>query len=209
MTRGRRPEPAALKRAKGNPGRRRIHEPEADTAAAGGSVLSQPPAWLDTRTRVKTAAAKRISALALDIWQRSYPLAEQLRLIKPTDIDAFARWCRYLAEWIEHTCDLDKRGATYETTSPHVWKMLRLNPSAHLRRQTEQALKDLEDRLGFTPAARMRLYQQLAAQQGSLPLDGKPGPADRGRAMPTGEAGASDQAIQSPLGLLNNGARLN
>lgn len=168
-----------------------------------------PPDWLDTSKQVKTAAAKRISARALEVWRRAYPLAEQLQLIRPTDIDAFARWCRYLAEWIEYTCEMDKRGGTYETSSPHVGLMIRLNPAAHLRRQAEQALKDLEDRLGFTPAARMRLFQQLAAQQGSLPLEPRRSPNAAPSATPEAPAVEPVAEWQSPLGFLSAGGRPN
>ncbi len=170
MPRGPRPEPAAIKRAKGNPGRRPIAEPEKPEAAVVVGKL-KPPAWLDTAATVKNARARRLTALTLEIWNRTAALVDQLRLIQGTDVDAFARWCRYMAEWIEYTRDLDRNGATYETSSPHVEKMVRLNPAAHLRRTAELALKELEDRLGFTPSARLRLYQQLAARQNELPLD--------------------------------------
>lgn len=187
MPRGPRPEPAAIKRAKGNPGRRPIAEPEKSEAAVVVGKL-QPPAWLNTAANVKNARARRLTALTLEIWNRTAPLVDRLRLIQGTDLEALGRWCRYMAEWIEYTRDLDRNGATYETSSPHVEKMVRLNPAAHLRRAAELALKELEDRLGFSPSARLRLYQQLAAHQGSLPFDkptetpaDAPAPATSGR----------------------------
>jgi P27 family predicted phage terminase small subunit len=181
MARGRKAQPAAVKEARGNPGRRRI--PKA--AAVEERDLGGYPDWLDT-SAVGTERAIAISALAIEAWRRLKPDLERMKLLKATDGDAFARYCRYLGEFVYFTRYLDEHGATYEAkagTGETLWRPRQEN---RIRKDCEQALKDLGDSMGLTPAARLRIVQQLAAapgQQPNLPLGeqakGNPATANR------------------------------
>lgn len=210
MTRGRRPQPAAIKRAKGNPGRRPIAEPVEQPAevavappaqAPAGRSPAVPPAWLDTAAE-GSEQAREMSRLARAMWDKLQPVAAALNLVKDSDINAFARYCRYCAEWIFHTRTIDREGATYVTSSEHVETLIRPHPAVRFRKDVEHALKELEDRLGFTPAARLRLYQALAAQPPELkelPVGGRADePAEEAPSPPP----APSDAGESPIGFL-------
>lgn len=174
--RGRKPDPAAIKAAKGNPGRRPIAvepSPEEDdgldrdleleaTEVEDAKVTA--PQWLNT-SDLKTDAAKFISALTDDIWRELHGALVGLNLLKSTDENAFARYCRYMAEWIYWTRTLDREGAYYITTSPHVGELKRPHPAFRFRKDVEQSLKELGGELGLTPAARQGIFQRLAHRQ--------------------------------------------
>lgn len=210
MTRGRKPDPAAIKRAKGNPGRRPIHEPEdlpidetengEEQPAATLPDGAMPPAWLDT-SELNTPEAKEISAWAVQIWRELYPNLVQLKLLKSTDANAFGRYCRYMAEWIKYTRQIDREGATYTSSSEHVTELKRPHPAVRFRKDVEQHLKDLGESMGLTPASRQRIMMALAGAQGRLPFGGesKP-PPDQ-----PDEKKKPDFADDSggPIGLLN------
>jgi len=161
MARGRRADPAEVKRLKGNPGNRPI-----GAAPAQQEDLSDIPAWLTTDD-VGTDAARRISALAVQIWRRLHGELVKLKLLKSTDENAFGRYCRYMAEWIEHTRTIDRDGHWYTTSSEHVGELRRPHPAVRFRKDVEQALKDLGESMGLTPAARQRIFQQLATAPGA------------------------------------------
>lgn len=215
MPRGRRPKPAAIRKAQGNPGRRPIGEPPEDAAPAQTGEQApapapvesaKPPAWLDT-TSVKTAAARRLSKVAAEVWGGLHGELVRLKLLKATDENAFARYCRYAAEWIEYTKALDREGAWYTTSSEHVAGIIRPHPAFRFRKDVEHALKELEDRIGLTPVARQRIFQQLAGrvppQQPQMPGFGdKPTASGEGAVEPP-QAGDGGDA---PFGFLGSSA---
>ncbi|RIK91757.1 MAG: phage terminase small subunit P27 family [Proteobacteria bacterium] len=170
MTRGRRPEPSAVKKAKGNPGRRRIVD-AAPSSGIDAAALTAPPAWLDTSAAVDSAAARETSALAQKIWNELLPDLQRMQLVQATDKNALARYCRYAAEWVYYTRTIDREGAYYTTSSEHVAEIRRPHPAMRFRKDCEQALKELGETMGLNPAARQRLFQQLAAmgKQPALP----------------------------------------
>lgn len=168
MARGRKPEPAAVKRAKGNPGRRPIVEDPALPVPAG---MASMPDWLDT-SDLGTAAAAEITTLAKRVWAELRPELERINIIAAPDRNALARYCRYMAEWIIHTRTIDREGTHYVTSSEHVGELRRPHPAMRFRKDCEQALKELGEAMGLTPAARQALFIKLAATggQGKLPL---------------------------------------
>lgn len=180
--RGRKPQPAAVKMAKGNPGRRPV------------------PAEPDGKTPGKVAVAPReLAKDARAIWTRMAPELTRLKFLRETDLSAFARYCEHLARWWSLTKDLRKEGETYETNSAHG-NMLRVNPKFMVRERIEKRLEPLEDRFGLTPGARMQIMQRLAAAPPALPAGGLFGETgdDKGDGKtPTPPVG--------PLGLLNRG----
>ncbi len=82
-TRGRKPTPAVVKAAKGNPGKRRaVQEPAAEAVP---SVIGATP-----RTLGKEAK---------DVWKDMAPKLAAMRFVRETDREAFARYCEYVAEF--------------------------------------------------------------------------------------------------------------
>jgi len=98
---GRKPAPAVVKEAKGNPGRRRIGADPVDTSQTGGVA---PPSWL--------------KGDALAVWNRLAPNVARLKLLTPVDAESFARYCRNLSRWLKMQDVLDKEGETYVPLDP-------------------------------------------------------------------------------------------
>lgn len=139
--RGRKPEPAAVKEAKGNPGRRPLPK-EQDAVRA-------------------TEAPKALSRQAKKIWEELAPDLQRMKFLRPTDAHAFARYCEHLTRWWELTKSLRKTGETYESESNHG-KLLRVRPEFLVRERLEKRMEALEDRFGLSPAARQQILQRLA-----------------------------------------------
>lgn len=209
---GRRSQPAAVKEAKGNPGRRRI----ARGAAQADGAIAEPkasagklPDWIDTRKRVRTKDGKvrahRISTLAERIWNFAHPELVRLNLVKSLDEIALGIYCRAVAEYVDCTDTIDREGASYVTSSAHVADIRRPHPAVRQRKEAYQVIKEQGEVLGMNPAARQRLFQALLNRAGQLPLPGHEGapaqPADGGLFPPDGTA--TGIATTSPIGLLN------
>ncbi|QTC88178.1 phage terminase small subunit P27 family [Brevundimonas pondensis] len=141
MRRGPKPAPAAVKQAKGNPGKRRIGaDPVADIAAAGGVA---PPEWL--------------KGGGLKAWNRLAPNVARLKLLTPVDAEAFARYCRNLARWLKMQDELDREGETYESESAHG-KLKRAHPAFLIGDRLARLLEAQESVFGLNPAERQRIF---------------------------------------------------
>lgn len=140
MARGPKPQPAVVKEAKGNPGKRRIgRAPE--TALQLGEVKA--PAWLKGK--------------GVAVWNRIAPVQVKLKLLTPADVETFARYCRNFARWLEMQDALDAGEVTYtvETASGVVH---RPRPEFMIGDRLERQLLAAEDRFGLNPAERQRIY---------------------------------------------------
>lgn len=182
---GRKPKPAEIADAQGNPGRRRVVRPAHETPALSLS----PPKDLP-------AAAKRV-------WQALAPELIRMKLLRLTDVGAFSRYCEHLARWAELTKQLRKDGETYVTESAHG-TMRRICPEFQVRDRLESRLEALEDRFGLTPSSRQQVLRQLSIvipqQQGGDLLDRAAAPVENQAPPPA--------PVSSPIGLLTRG-RLN
>lgn len=190
MARGRKAQPAAVKEAKGNPGRRRIAR-TADDAAR--ELAGAPPAWLDM-SDVGTPLAADMSKIAREVWTSLHADLVRLKLLRSTDENAFGRYCQYMAEWIHFTRVLLTEGYTYRRMLGTGEEALLPHPATKARHTANQALIALGDAMGLTPAARQRIQQQMAqvlpAAQPGLDLEGKSGAA-KGEARGKPLAGGS------------------
>ena len=149
---GRRPLPAEVKRAKGNPGKRKIVDAPLDLVAP-----SAP-----------SSAPKNLSNLARQVWDRMAPRLEELRFLRVTDTPAFARYCTDLAKWWECEMHLRKRGTHYTSKSKHG-TLHRINPSFLIQERLDRRLVAQEDRFGMSPSARQRLMLQIAGMSSGMP----------------------------------------
>ena len=197
--RGPKPQPAAVKQAKGNPGHRPVGADPLAVAAADAdapekalAVAAEPPLWLKGK--------------GLKIWDRLAPRLVSMKLLSPIDAEAFGRYCRSFARWTKMQDVLDDEGETYESESAHG-KLKRAHPAFLIADRLERQLLAAEDRFGLNPAERQRLYAARAAQPafpGELPFGlpptaprgGKQPGTERPAAMPSGRPG-------SPVGFLN------
>src|SRR5688572_1554207 len=156
--RGPKSQPAAVKRAKGNPGHRPIGADPQPAAAQGDAsaektavVAVEAPAWLKKE--------------GLKIWERLAPRLVSMKLLSPIDAEAFGRYCRSFARWEKMQRILDEEGETYESESQHG-KLKRAHPAFLISDRLERQLLSTEDRFGLNPAERQRLYAARAAQPG-------------------------------------------
>ena len=203
--RGRRAQPEAVKAAKGNTGRRPTpaSRPSVDAAPASGTL----PTWLQTKKRIRKAAAERATDLAGEIWAKLQPELARMNLVKMSDEMALGRFCRYMAEWIVYTDILDKEGTFYITTSQFAGELRRPHPAFKQRKDVEQHLKDLGDVLGLSPSARQRLQLQLANNQGlgATPgAHGQPGAGANGDSQTEGGGEQLPMPIAGAVGMLGN-----
>lgn len=162
MARGPKPQPAAIKKQRGNPGKRRmgvdpvLKDAVAIAAAAAPGVA--PPVWL--------------KADALAVWSRLAPRVARLRLLTPTDAETFGRYCRNFSRWLKMQDVLDTDGETYVSESAHG-TLKRLNPAALYALRLDRELSSAEANFGLNPAERQRIFAAKSAS-------GKDDPADDG-----------------------------
>lgn len=159
--RGPKPEPAAVKEAKGNPGRRAVGADPAPTDEGKAKVAA--PAWLKTD--------------GLVVWQRLAPRLAALKLLTPTDAETFARYCKNFARWLKMQKRLDEMGEIYEieTASGTV---RRADPAFVIGDRLERQLVSAEALFGLNPAERQRIFAARATKApGEVDLFGRQPPA--------------------------------
>lgn len=178
--RGPKPDPAAVKIAKGNPGRRRVGaDPKAEEQSR--EIKVAPPSWLKDD--------------GLKVWRRLAPGVEKLRLLTAVDAETFARYCRNFARWLDANKAVDELGMAYDTETGY--ERIRVAMAVSIR--LEPVLERAEDRFGLNPAERQRIFAQRAAvpagdlfgQPSKAPADAAPKPAPK------------PEGPESPVGLLN------
>lgn len=176
--RGRKADAAHVREAKGNPGKRkRAAVPDMPDLPIGA------PDWLTGRD-------------ARTIWKKLHGDLVAAKLLRSTDINAFARYCTYMAEWIGIKRKIDRlKQPTYWTDTNHG-KMKRIEPILIVRDRLEGTLVKLEDQLGLNPRARQAIFAQLAAFTPLPPGDLFGGRRDDDDAPPPSPPEAS------PIGML-------
>lgn len=153
--RGPKPEPAAVKKAKGNSGRRPIGEdPKVEDAkpevSATASVV--PPTWLKDG--------------GLDVWNRLAPRLIAMKLLTQLDAETFGRYCRNFSRWLKMQERLDDKGEVYEIeTASGIVR--RYEPAFAIADRLERQLSAAEANFGLNPAERQRLYAARAAGAGA------------------------------------------
>ncbi|MGF7161274.1 P27 family predicted phage terminase small subunit [Rhodoligotrophos appendicifer] len=183
MRRGPKPEPASVKLAKGNSGRRPIGaEAEVKDDAAAKAAVS-PPAWLKKD--------------GLVVWNRIAPRIMKLKLLSVADSETFARYCRNFARWLRMQETLDREGETYESESAHG-KLKRAHPAFLIGDRLERQLLAAEANFGLNPAERQRIFAARAGAGAPGDLFDPRRPDDRD--PPPG----GDKPMAKPaIGLLN------
>lgn len=166
--RGPRPQPAAIRKAKGNPGHRPIGEdPVVDESAlaeigeAEAAATDAQPAASD-RPALSVEAPEWISEAGRKVWDRLAPRLVQLKLLTRTDAETFGRYCQNFARWLKMQTRLDELGEVYEieTASGLV---RRADPAYMIADRLEKQLTTAEANFGLNPAERQRLFAARAA----------------------------------------------
>ena len=208
---GRKADTAATKKAKGNPGRRKIVEgtktPDGEEIVPA-ALPGEMPNWFDTHSRIPKNAkgrgtAERLTKLTREVWNSVYPELNRLNLVAQMDEVPLGLWCRAVAEWIDCTVEIDREGSHYETSSPHSKRLLREHPAVRIRARAERTIDKFGSDLGLTPAARQSLFMKLAAAgvQGLLPGMNKAANSNRDD---TGDSGELPIAPKPRVGFLKS-----
>ena len=153
MSRGRRPDPQAVRDAKGNPGKRA--KVTVDAAAVKPTGAIKPLA--------------KLTPAAIAIWQSLGPDLERLNFIRGTDRELFGRYCQTIVEYWEATRHLRAEGSVYWTDTVHG-KMKRINPYFLIQERLAARLIPMEDRLGLNPASRQQFLIRLSNLNPQLPF---------------------------------------
>lgn len=183
--RGRKPKPEAVK-AQTKPVRSARKAPAAAPVSVKVGGVSPP------------ASVKKD---ALKLWNALAPKLMAAKLLTPTDVPAFARYCRLSARWEEAEKELDADGITYESESNHG-KLKRAHPAAMLSLRYSRELMALETQFGLLPAERQRIMATRAQTGITGDLFGSTGQAEAPEAPPAPESPAA-RPVRSPIALLN------
>jgi P27 family predicted phage terminase small subunit len=189
VARGRRAQPDELKALKGNPGKRRL--PSSARRAVRGSApsaVSIMPGFL-TQEREK------------ELFTRVIDEYLQRRIARPSDANAYARYCSWLHRWWTCKESLDGKTTWYESNSLHG-KLARRHPLFKDMIDIERVLESLEDRLGLNVVSRQGIVRGLAAMPAALGglFGDEPNPADNPLPGDTVPPVAEDRT-PSPIGI--------
>ena len=134
-TRGPKPKPTALRKAQGNPGRKKISESEPKPK------LSIPycPNHLTGRGKQE--------------WKRTAPLLAKLGLLTRLDRAALAAYCQSYATWAKASCKVKKQGELIKTKKG----FLQQNPWIWIANRALDQMNKYISEFGLSPAARSRI----------------------------------------------------
>lgn len=198
MPRGRRPDPAHVQAAKGNPRKRGRKQLDAMRRAENGETSQTPaerltasqasepltgdpiatlltPATTATETIAPAEHREAVSTAPADldedarlIWDEIAPELIRLKFLRLTDVPAFKRYCMRLAQFWKNATALKAMDTVYQTETPHG-KMYRSHPLFMQQLLIEKRLVDFEDRFGLNPIARQRIVLNAASRAPMLP----------------------------------------
>lgn len=187
MPAGRRPVPAALKRLRGNPGKRKVHDdkaapmPGVHLEAAAGEIASLPV----------PPAPKHLSKEARRTWESYAPELVRSGLLRKLDAYSFEQFCEIRARWLRAMRKVRAKGETYEKDG-----VIRLRPEAKIASECAKALRAFAQEFGLTPAARVKVKHvtgdaptppQQPQLPGTEPAPDPPTPTEKGIAPPAGK----------------------
>lgn len=176
MARGRPPLPAAVKKLRGNPGKRKIQpdtappmKGEAQPCAADVAALPVPP------------PPRHMGKVAAEEWRRLAKLMVERGTLRELDRTAFEARCMAYERLI--TARRQSRGAlTYKAPNGTI----RPHPLVKVMEMAERAIRAFDTEYGLTPASRARVSHITGDQprQGQLPLNESKPPADQAQPQP-------------------------
>ena len=135
--RGRKPSPTALKRLRGNPGKRALPKSEPKPQA----ILPHVPRFLD-----KIAKAE---------WHRISRELFELGLLTRVDRNALAAYCDCFSLWKRACDEIAKEGAGLTVTGAQGQSIK--NPVVTIREKALEQMKSYAIEFGMTPSSRGRL----------------------------------------------------
>ena len=136
--RGPKPQPTAIKLARGTLRERRKDEP-------------QPPAD-------KIVMPKHLGKVARAKWKELLPLLDAVRVMTDADVEALARYCDTYEWWLATRAILKKDGCTYPILNDGgEVKYIAQRPEVSIAHKLATQLRQLEQDFGLNPSARSSL----------------------------------------------------
>ena len=136
--RGPAPEPTALKRLKGNPGKRPLNDSEPRPAA----TLPRCPSHLQGEARAE--------------WKRVAKTLHQSGLLTQVDRAALAIYCQAWARWIKAEAQVARHGEVVKSAAGNVMQ----NPYLSIANRAMKQVQSMARELGMTPSARSQIKVQ-------------------------------------------------
>lgn len=152
---GRRPLPTAVKRLRGNPGKRKLN------AAEPMPALGTPemPSGLPVR--------------AIAEWKRIVPELAALGVLTTIDGKALAGYCVAFARWMEAEREVTRLGLIVEEPllnkdGVEIGRRYRRNPAVSIAHEAMKLRKSFLIEFGMTPAARSRIRIEKPQEEDPL-----------------------------------------
>jgi P27 family predicted phage terminase small subunit len=157
---GRRPLPTAVKKLRGNPGKRALNEKEPVVASG------------------RPTAPKGLKGIALAEWKAIVPELERMKVLSCVDGKALAAYCFSYAEWWEAHDEVERLGLVVEepivvgqgNDKEVVGYKYKRNPAVSIMHEAMKIMKAFLIEFGLTPAARSRLRVETKAPEAD-PMD--------------------------------------
>jgi P27 family predicted phage terminase small subunit len=141
--RGRKPQPTALRRARGNPGKRSYNDAE-----------PQPPKALPD-------CPPHLSEVARAEWDRVAETLHDIGVLTTIDRAALAAYCQAYGRWVEAEEQMKKTPAMLKTPSGYVQQ----SPWLSVANKQLELMGRFAIELGMTPAARTRVASVLSGAE--------------------------------------------
>lgn len=172
MGKGRRPLPTAVKKLRGNPGKRKL-----PAAGAEPTPAAKDPA--------KPAS---LSPIAAKEWDDIVPILREMKVLTEADGKALAAYCHNFARWVQaeeemsgvdaegkgtHRIIIEEPIVKRETTFHHgkavvteeiVGYKIKKHPANSISEKAQQLMKSFLVEFGLTPASRAKLRIEKPAE---------------------------------------------
>lgn len=126
--------PTRLKILRGNPGKRKINKNEPQPSEKGVRC----PEWLSPESK--------------NVWKKIAPQLKSLKLLTLVDVNEFALYCGYMAEYITAYEFIQKNGLTYESNSG----LTKVYPQVRIARDAARMASSLASKFGLSPSDRVK-----------------------------------------------------
>lgn len=175
---GRRSDPPAVQKAKGNPGRRKsaVAKREEEIARVAEILAKAPADPADPNAPPALIDRGPMFAAAISVWKMMAPRLSPTHRLQQQHRPIFAMFCVYYAEWVLANEDIAKKGVTQNVKTVAGGSMERIRPIVKIRDNAFDQVLKLSARFGLTPSDEYDLFrtQQIAAAL-------NPGLFDRGQ----------------------------
>lgn len=188
MPAGRKALPAAVKKLRGNPGKRKIVP---DTAAPMAGEHPEPKPG-DVATLPVPPAPAHLTAEAQEAWNEYAPELVRSGLLRKLDAYSFEQFCEIRARWQRAMAVVIRKGETYKRKDG----VIRPRPEARIVSECAKMLRGYAQEFGLTPAARVKVKHvtgDAPTPPNQPPLPGveppqpQPTPTEKGDPAPAGK----------------------